>query len=430
MISKDKIKDVIRYFQDYAAEVEVLPRPVSLEENGNYVFIGLRRVGKTYMLFQQIQQLILSGVPKQQMLYINFEDERLSELTTSDLSLILDCYNEMFDYKPILFLDEIQLIDKWEKFARRMADSKYRVYISGSNAKMLSSEIATTLGGRFLIKEIYPFSFREFLEKKGIELSKNWQYGNERTTVLRTFEEYFYYGGLPELMLFSEKRHWLNSLYQKIFFGDLIARYEIRNVFAMKILVKKIAESVRQPISYSRMANIVSTVGKKIGKSTVIEYVDHLKETWMLFSLPNYLAKLAERESNRKYYFSDNGILNLFLFDGETILLENLVAIELKKRYGDEVFYYHNKIEVDFFLPEQQMAIQACYSLGDINTRNREVNALLQLSNHWQITKYLIITKDEEAIITEEAIQIEVVPVWKWLLNTSNGANMHHPSYI
>jgi len=416
-INKDKIKDVIRYFQDYAAEVEISLRPIFLEEHGNYVFVGLRRVGKTYMLFQQIQQLIRNGVPKQQILYINFEEERLAELTTSDLSLILDCYAEMFDYKPILFLDEIQLIDNWEKFARRLADTKHRVYISGSNAKMLSSEIATTLGGRFLIREIYPLSFREFVEKKGIELSQNWQYGNERIAILKTFEEYFYYGGLPELLLFNEKRQWIDSLYQKIFFGDLIARYDIRNTFAMKILVKKLAESLRQPISYSRMANIVSTVGIKIGKSTVIEYVEHLKETYLLFSLPNYVAKLADRESNRKYYFADNGILNLFLFDGETALLENLVAIELKKRYGDDLFFYNKNIEVDFFLPEQQIAIQACYSLGDPDTRKREVNALLQISKQWKFSKYLIITKDEEETIIEGTTQIEVIPVWKWLLN-------------
>ncbi|MCL2649798.1 MAG: ATP-binding protein [Candidatus Azobacteroides sp.] len=419
-MDKDKIKDIIKYFQDYAAKVEVSPRPIFLEEYGNYVFVGLRRVGKTYMLFQQIQQLILSGIPQQQILYINFEEERLAELTTSDLSLILDCYSEMFDYKPILFLDEIQLIDKWEKFARRLADSKYRVYISGSNAKMLSGEIATTLGGRYLIKEVYPLSFREYVEKKGIELSENWQYGNERIAIIKAFEEYFYYGGLPELLFFNEKHQWLNSLYQKIFFGDLIARYDIRNSFAMKILVKKLAESVRQPISYSRMANIVSTVGIKIGKSTIIEYVEHLTETWLVFSLPNYIAKLADRESNRKYYFADNGILNLFLFDGETALLENLVAIELRKRYGDELFFYNKNVEVDFFLPEQQMAIQACYSLSDTDTRKREVNALLQVSKQWQITKLLIITKDDGEIIVEDAVQIEVVPIWKWLLNIKN----------
>jgi predicted AAA+ superfamily ATPase len=281
---------------------------------------------------------------------------------------------------------------------------------------MLSSEIATTLGGRYLIKEIYPLSFPEFLAKKNVDLNKNWQYGNERIEVIKAFEEYFYYGGLPELLLFKEKRSWLNSLYQKIFFGDLIARYEIRNTFALKILVKKLAESVKQPISYTRMANIVSTVGIKIGKSTIIEYVEHLTETWLIFALPNYVAKLADRESNKKYYFADNGILNLFLFDSETALLENLVAIELKKRYGDELFFYNQNVEVDFFIPEQQIAIQVCYSLNDMETRKREINALFQLSKRLEIKKYQIITKDDDEIVSEQGIDIEIIPVWKWLL--------------
>ncbi|GHT07322.1 ATPase [Bacteroidia bacterium] len=417
MISKDKIKEVIRYFQDYASKVELSPRPVFIEKNGNYVFVGLRRVGKTFMLFQQIQHLISTGVPKEQILYINFEEERLSELTTADFQLILDCYGEMYEHKPILFLDEIQLIDKWEKFARRLADTQYRVYISGSNAKMLSSEIATTLGGRYLIKEIYPLSFAEFIERKGIVLDKNWLYGSERLSVIKAFEEYFYDGGLPELLFFKEKRLWLNSLYQKIFFGDIITRYEIRNTFAMKLLIKKLAESVKQPISYTRMANLVSSVGVKIGKSTIIEYVEHITDTWLVFPVSNYLGKLLDKESNKKYYFADNGILNLFLFDSQTSLLENLVAIELKKLYGDEVYFFNDNYEVDFFLPEQQTAIQVSYSLNDIETRKREINALLQMSKRQEIKKHLIITKDEEDTICTENIEIEVIPVWKWLLN-------------
>ncbi len=324
--------------------------------------------------------------------------------------------SEMFDYKPIVFLDEIQLIDKWGKFARRLADSKYRVYISGGNAKMLSSEIATTLGGRYLIEEIYPLSFSEYLERKEIRLTESGIYGNERIQVLKAFDEYFYNGGLPELLLFREKRLWLNSLYQKILFGDLIARYDIRNALAMKMLVKKIAESVRQPISYTRMTNIVSSIGIKIGKSTIIDYVQYLTDTWQVFAVPNYLAKLADRESNKKYYFADNGILNLFLFDGETALLENLVAIELKKKHGDELFFYTKNVEVDFYVLDKQLAVQVCYSLADVETRKREVSALLKMAGHVEIKKMIIITKDEEESFVEDGFSIQVIPVWKWLL--------------
>jgi predicted AAA+ superfamily ATPase len=420
MINKDTIKEIIVYFQNYAANVSVLPRKIQLEENGNYVFVGLRRVGKTYTMYEQIQNLLKTGTPKEQILFINFEEERLAEMRTDDLSTIMECYSELYDYKPIVFLDEIQSVPHWEKFARRLADSKYRVYITGSNAQMLSSEIATTLGGRFIIKNIFPYSFPDFIENKGISLNKNWEYGNERILLKRAFEEFFNYGGLPELLLFNDKRTWLNSVYQKIFFGDLIAHYEIRNPFALKIMVKKLAESVMQPISFSRITNIIAATGAKIGKSTVIDYLAHLQDTWLLFSLPNYVAKLADKESNKKYYFSDNGLLNLFLFNSETILLENLVAVELRKKYGENVFFYNKNIEVDFFIPEEKRAIQVSYSISDPQTQQREVRALLKLAEAYSIEKLEIITYDEELTIEENNRIIQVIPVWKWLIKTTD----------
>ena len=336
-MDKSVIKDLIVENQDFIEKVTILPRSVSLEQHGNYVFVGLRRAGKTYLMYSQIQNLTKAGISIKEILYINFEDERLSEITTADLSVILNCYREMYDYQPIIFLDEIQLISGWEKFVRRLADSNYRVYVTGSNAKMLSSEIATTLGGRFLILTVHPYSFREFLAAHGIEFQKNMEHGNDGIRLRKLFATFFYYGGLPELQKFDDKRQWLNSLYQKIFFGDLIARYQIRNVQALKIIIKKLAESVMSPISYTRLSNIVISTGIKISKTTVIEYIDYLKETWLVFSVSNITGKLVEKETNQKYYFSDNGILNLFIFNPETALLENLVAITLKRLYENEV---------------------------------------------------------------------------------------------
>ena len=149
-------------------------------------------------------------------------------------------------------------MEHWEKFARRLADQQYRVYITGSNAKMLSAEIATTLGGRYIVQNVYPFSFSEFLKASKIEIGPTWYYKN-RTEIVRTFSDYFSYGGLPELMLIEtiEKRQWLSNLFNKIFFGDLITRYSIRNDLAMKVLIRKLAESVKQPSSFNRLTNIV-----------------------------------------------------------------------------------------------------------------------------------------------------------------------------
>jgi len=416
MLSKDLVKLLIAEYQREVTKVRVIERAYNVEDGLNYVFVGLRRAGKSYMLYRQIAHLLHKGHSVDEMLYFNFEDDRLSPLDTSDLDLIKMCYHEMYPHKPLFFLDEIQIVPGWEKFARRLADQGYRVYITGSNAKMLSSEMATTLGGRYMIKNIFPFTFVEYLFALGIDTNDSNAEYRFHTEINTAFELYFKFGGLPEILTVEGKREWLSNLYQKVFYGDLISRYQIRNDFALRILVRKLAESVKQPSSFTRLANVVSTSGKKISTDTVIDYLGYLKESWLVFSMENGEAKLAEKERNKKYYFTDNGILNLFLPDPQTSLLENLVAINLHRLYGDEVYFYHNGAEVDFWVPQKQLAIQVCYSLQHLDTRKREVNALTVASKRIHVSRMVIITKDEEDTIWENGVQIEVIPVRKWLL--------------
>lgn len=415
-MEKDVIKLLITEYQHRVSEIVLTQRPMHLEKVLNYVFVGLRRAGKSYLMYQQIHQLLAQGHKIDEILYFNFEDDRLVQLSVTDLNLIKTCYEEMFDTQPIFFLDEVQNVPYWEKFARRLADQGYRVYITGSNANMLSSEIATTLGGRYTIQEVFPYSFSEYLNAVGIDKNDSNYIYRYRKEILKHFETYFRYGGLPEILLVSDKRSWLSGLFQKIFLGDIVMRYQVRNDFALRVLVRKLAESVRQPSSFTRLANIVSETGKKISVDTVIDYISYMKESWLLFSLENYAAKLAEKESNKKYYFIDNGLLNLFLIDPLTSLLENQVAIELYRKYGDKLYYYHHKTEVDFYVSEEKIAVQACYSLKNIETRQREVNALENMSKQIEINDFLIVTKDEEETIKTEKITINVVPIWKWVL--------------
>jgi predicted AAA+ superfamily ATPase len=420
MLSKDLIKLLITEYQREVMNVRLMERAYKVEDGLNYVFVGLRRAGKSYLMFQQIQRLLKNGHSINEILYFNFEDDRLSGLDIADLDLIKVCYEEMYNIRPFFFLDEMQIVPGWEKFARRLADQGYRVHITGSNAKMLSSEIATTLGGRYMIKNVYPFSFKECLTASGIDLNdKNAGY-HFRTEISKIFEVYFRFGGLPELMKVESKREWLSNLYQKVFFGDLISRYQIRNEFALRVLIRKLAESVKQPSSFNRLANVVSASGKKISTDTVIDYLGYLKESWLIFPVENLSAKLADKEANKKYYFIDNGILNLFLLDPQTSLLENLVAVQLRRLYGEEIYFYHNGVEVDFYVPEIQLGVQVCYNLSDIETRKREINALLQTAKRIEIKKMLVITRDEENVISENGVNIEVVPAWKWLFEDVN----------
>ena len=414
-MDKETAKLLIAEYQQKAVDVSFQKRPYIIEDRLNYVFVGLRRVGKSYLMFQQIRYLLDAGHSKDEILYFNFEDDRIASLTTEDLDRIKVCYEEMFNCKPIFFLDEIQTVDRWEKFARRLADQGYRVFVTGSNAKMLSSDIATTLGGRYILQSVYPYSFKEYLTSLDIDLTdKNFIY-RYRAEIVKAYENYFHFGGLPELTQVTDKRAWLSSLYQKIFFGDLITRYQVRNDFALRVLIRKLAESVKQPTSFNRLANVVSSSGKKISTDTVIDYLGYLKESWLIFPVENICAKLAEKESNKKYYFIDNGILNLFLIDPLTSLLENQVAIQLRRLFGDDIYFYHHGIEVDFYVPEVQLAMQVSYSMQDLETRKREINALVKMSKQIDVKRWIVITKDEEDTISERGINIEVIPAWKWL---------------
>jgi predicted AAA+ superfamily ATPase len=419
-MDKEIIKRVIADNQEEVSNFQIVERDFNFEEFGNYVFVGIRRAGKSFLLYQRIQQLLHSKTNWNEMLYINFEDERLSGMQREDLNLLLEIHWEMYGKKPILFLDEIQNIAGWEKFARRLADSKYRVYITGSNAKMLGSDIQTTLGGRYITIDVYPYAFTEFLKANNIPYTEKVLLGTRsRAEIFRKFSDYFRFGGFPEGALLAAKRDYLTSIYQKIFLGDIATRHGIENIFALRLLIKKLAESVKTPVSYSRLANIVSSAGAKVGTNTVINYVDYAKDAWLVTPVQNIASKLVDKETNPKYYFTDNGLLNLFLLDGNTALLENLVAVTLLRQYGreDAVFFYNKNIEVDFYIPETGTAIQVCYNPNNAeSTFDREVNALLKITKVLDCNKLLIITYETEEKMEINNTEIEVIPVWKWLL--------------
>jgi len=416
-MNKELIKQLIKKQQQFIEQVELLPRKLNLEEAGNYVFVGIRRAGKSYMLYQHIQSLLAKGHSINEILYINFEDERIADIKSSELNLILESYYELFQGEPLVFLDEIQNIKGWEKFARRLADEKRKVFITGSNAQMLSREIATTLGGRYLIEEVFPFDFSEFLRYEKIQLLPHWEYSSVQGDVVRIFENYFNFGGFPEVIQYTDKRSWLTSLYQKIFLSDIVARNGIRNEQMLRLLVRKLAENVQQPTSMQRLKNILESTGNKIARNTISEYLKYLQDAYLVFSISNFTDKIAERESYKKHYFYDNGILNLFLYQPETKLLENLVAIVLWKKYKEQLYYYMKNVEVDFFIPEEKVAIQVSYSITDDVTFERKVNALKKIAQAFDIQKLYIITKNQEKEIELENATIKVIPIWKWLLN-------------
>ena len=421
-ISRNILMQVLLDNQKDVEQYTVFHRQYDLDSFPLQVFVGVRRSGKSFLLFQKMHQMLDDGHSWADMLYLDFEDTRLEGFTADDFNLILECHQEMYGRRPMLFFDEMQNIEGWQKFARNLADKKYSVFITGSNAKMLSKEIMAALGGRYLPVEVYPFCFQEYLSYVQISYDELSLTATEsKGRFMSAYREYFRWGGLPESIHLPVKRGYLSSVYQKIYLGDIIQRNGISNPRLLQLMLKKMAESVRQPVSYNRISKILSSVSGKISVPTVSNYVGFSEDAWLLLRLRNISSAFAEKESVCKYYFIDNGLLSLQLMDCDTLLLENLVALSLFRRYGhdddnERVFFYHSNIEVDFYVPEDELAVQVSYSLADPDTLHRETEALGKLPQVHPCHRRVIITYDEERTLKDQFGTIEVIPAWKWLM--------------
>ena len=389
-MNKQVLKQVLLDNAQLVGKIEVLPRAYALDESVNYVFTGVRRAGKSYMMYAIIKQLLQNGCSMADILYLNFEDERIDNFTAADFNLLLECHQELYGREPRIFLDEMQNMDGWEKFARRMADSKAHICLTGSNAKMLSKEVLCTLGGRFVPKDIYPYGFKEYLNAMQVPYDeKALLTTSGRALFFQHYKEYFFWGGMPESVGMKIKRDYLSSTYQKIYLNDIASRNKISNVAALRLLIKKMAESVKQPISYNRMSNILSTINGKISVPTVQSYISHAEDAWFLLRLRNITGALSEKESFRRYGHDPE---------------------------NDTVYFYNAGEEVDFYIPEKEWAIQVAYNLSEETTRQREVTALTKIANVQPCKQRTIITYDTKDTITDAHGEIEVVPCWEWLI--------------
>ncbi|WZL14994.1 MAG: ATP-binding protein [Lactobacillus kefiranofaciens] len=420
MINTDLIKSVIYLQRRIIKKRKIIPRDYFFEPNDNYVLVGMRRAGKTTIMHKLARDLVEKGADWNQIIYVNFEDERLNETKLSDLDTIVAAASEMTDKQPYFFFDEIQNIDGWERFARRLADQGERVYITGSNSKMMSSEIISRLGGRYMMKYVTPYNFTEYLTAKNIQHDEEAMLTTQmRAKIVQGCQSYLENGGLPDSLNQIVPRNYLTNIYQNIFLGDIVTRNSVRNVESLRLLISKIAETVMHEVSYSRLATSVKQTQNPISTQIAIKYINYAKEAYLLFDIKNYASKFAERESTPKFYFLDNGILNLFLFQKDPVLLENMVAITLYNKYKEDMYYLHsakNKIDLDFYLPSVKTAVQVAWELDDFS-KEREIAALTTLAQKdKKIDHFEIITWNQEETIEANEIQIQVKPLYKFLL--------------
>jgi uncharacterized protein len=426
-MKKDKFNYIIKEFQEFKLP-NIINRQLTISESNKIIsLVGNRRSGKTYFFYQLVKELLVKGIAKDQILYINFDDDRLYPLKLDELDYLIESYYELFpenkNKKKYFFLDEIQTIDNWELFVRRLNDKEnIKIYLTGSSSKLLSQEIATSLRGRTLSYYLYTLNFKEFLEFKNFKFTKNDVYSSKRYQLKKLFLEYLNDGSFPEVVLENNlKKEILNNYFDMFIYKDLVERYSIRNIDLLKKLSLYLLTNVSNLFSASSYYKLISKE-ISVSKETILEYLSYLKEINLVFSVPIYSFSLKQQQVNpSKIYTIDNGLRNAVSFkfsEDEGRLAENLVFIELKRKLK-EIYYWKGKGEVDFVIKNKDNSvdlINVCYNNEIPEREVNSINEFIVKHLNTKINNKIIITKDLEK---EEKIDeriIKYIPLWKWLI--------------
>lgn len=408
-----------------------IPLPIN---SGRIITIpGVRRCGKSSRMENVVNELLASGVERQRFLWVSFDDERLVQMKSDELDMIIESYREMYPDEDMsqvyVFFDEIQLIDNWEYFVMRLYKHYTKnIYISGSNATMLSSELKSALRGWPEEEETLPLSFREYCEFKGLN-TDSWL--EEDLAKLRiAFYDYNTEGGFPEVVLTENlllKSKILQTYFDTMLLKDLVEHYRLSNIEVLRYFLKRIMANLTKPTSIRAIYGDIKSRGLKVSKNDLYDWANHACDIFMFIRIPNYSKSLQKIEASQpKYYCIDNGMRDAVLLpqsndDGKK--LENTVFLQLYRQRLplDRIFYYQGKGECDFVVQhgtEIEKLIQVTWSMKDDETRRREINGLKEASDVTGCRNLYIVTADEsEEIVVDEGRTIHVVPAWRWLLD-------------
>lgn len=434
------LKEIILDFQEFDLTTGV-PRRVAVSRVSGKatVCIGVRRSGKSTFMFQLMKKLLDAGVSRQNIFYLNFFDDRLHRLQHDNLGVILEAYFSLYPEKKntekiYCFFDEIQVVLGWEPFIDRLLRMETcEVYITGSSAQMLSREIATQMRGRALSWEIFPFSFREFLDGKGIESDGPFS-TKKRLTIQKAFEEYWETGGFPEVAGLSRmlriKTH--QEYWGAMLFRDLVERHDISHPKAVTDLAHWLVGNIGSLYSINNLTGYLKSLGHKAPKSAVSDYLEWFEDAYVLFTVRIFDPSLARANANTKKIYCIDHALVTSISSGILVnsghLLENLVFTALRRGTKD-IYYYKTKAgrEVDFIAGRPgspRMLVQVCESLADQPTRKRETTALAEAMSELNLSQGLIVTRNEDEQIQVDSGTIDVVPVWRFLLNVPQSADL------
>ncbi len=428
MVLKETIKEIIVKNQnkDYT---NIHKRDIIIPLNtGKIISItGVRRCGKTHLLFLAIRELLNSGINKQQIIFINFEDERLN-FSSDNLDLIIQSYRELFpDIKlndVYFFFDEIQNTENWEKFVRRLYDTETKnIFITGSNSKMLSSDIASSLRGRNINIELFPLSLNEYLSFKNIET--NFHLPENRAKIINELSNYLQQGGFPEIINSKFSQKILQDYYYVMLYKDIIERYKIKNIPALKYFLNRIVLNISKPSSINKIYNELKSGGYKVSKDSMYLFAEYAEAIYFSFKLSKFdYSYIKQEKSEKKIYLIDNGLLNSLTYhfsENKGILLENAVYLYLRQKHGNNVFFYKEKPECDFIIRDKDKItelIQVSYQIEDNETLKREIKGIENAAEYFNLKEGKIITFDteKEPLITNSGVNIHIIPVYKYFL--------------
>jgi len=433
-MQKNQILEILLDWNFWAKEVdtgitreEYLDTLISLITKTNQIICiaGIRRSGKSTLIKQIARQLI--DQQNADTLIVNFEDERFQQ---RDLELLIDTYNTYLGKvkpkgKPFIFLDEIQNIPEWERFARGVHErTGTKIIVSGSSSKLLSAELATLLTGRHIMFFIYPLSFKEFLKFKNIAIVNEIEILAHRTKIKQMLDEYKEYGGFPEVVQSHDKQRILLGYFETMIVRDVIERFNIREREKIRTIAKFYLTNISSPISFNKISGFLN-----IPLTTVERFSGHLETANVVFFLKKFSFSFKEQEkAQRKIYSADVGLSNTIGFrfsENPGKIMENIAAVELKRRQSFnpqiEIYYWkdYQQREVDFVVKkglDVVQLIQICYDITSIGTKERETKSLIRAMKEFKLTEGLIITDDFESEEEIKGFKIKYVPMWKWLL--------------
>ena len=406
---------------------DIVPREfnIPLESKKIISLIGVRRSGKSYLLFDTVNRL-RATIDRVNIIYLNFEDDRLYPLELKSLDLLLESYYELYPNKKgekiYLFLGEVQVVNKWELYVRRIYDNEnIQIYITGSSAKLLSTEIATSLRGRTLTYEIFPFSFKEYLKYKNIEVNL---YSSTSLNYIRNaLDDYLIDGGFAETIAEEPQisRKILSDYLELIVYKDIVDRYNITNRSLLKILNKYCFTNIATLVSLTKLYNDFKSQGFRLSKDTVFNYISHLEDAYAIFTLPIYRNSIkGEQRNPKKIYAIDNGFKKIYdyaISKDMGKLYENSLFLHLRRQTKD-IYYFKQKQEVDFYarIDGVEHLVNVSYNIEDDKTRTREITGLVEAMEYFKLNEAYLVTSEEDNIITIGNKTIYIVPLYKYLL--------------